>query len=236
MSPDEVLDALRILGVNISRSTLLRFEKAGMFTPPRRGAGGRGQGRFTEYDNDTPKLIFATWMLMKTEKISLEDAIAAGILYRELSKKPEVTEIRIGQDEIDEIANGMNLTRDEWQAIMKYLDGGVDFKTSSLLSAQKQIGCYLDKRSEVVDNKPCPDDMNETFTNWLFEINLNEKQRLARQWGDYYSLTKRSLPQIVKEIEILNYEHKEYLETIEMLEEENKKLREVLIKHGIKPD
>lgn len=66
MSPDEVLDKLKILGVNITRKTLLNYELIGL-PEPERGSGGRGKGRFTEYPEETVCMAFAIYHMMNSE-------------------------------------------------------------------------------------------------------------------------------------------------------------------------
>lgn len=72
MTPDEVLKIVDKMGICASRSSLLRFEKAGLVPQPKRGAGGRGVGRFSDYPEDAPLHFFASWWTIKSEGITLK--------------------------------------------------------------------------------------------------------------------------------------------------------------------
>ena len=64
MSPDEVIERLKDLGVEISRPTLSRYEKQGLIPEPKRGSLGRAGGRFSEYPPETVSEAFAAWSLL----------------------------------------------------------------------------------------------------------------------------------------------------------------------------
>lgn len=67
MSPDEVIKQLKEkLGVEISRATLLRYEKQKLIPEPERGGGGAG-GRWTDYPEKTVAETYAAWSLMHGE-------------------------------------------------------------------------------------------------------------------------------------------------------------------------
>lgn len=69
MSPDEVLSELKKLGVSITRKTLLNYEEIAL-PKPQRGSGGRGIGRFTEYQRGTVEYAFAIYHMLNSEGLS----------------------------------------------------------------------------------------------------------------------------------------------------------------------
>ena len=77
MSPDEVIQKLKMLGVNSSRATLLRYKDAGLIPKPDEGAGGRGVGRFTDYPAETVSDYFASHHVIKGKHASQEQAAIA---------------------------------------------------------------------------------------------------------------------------------------------------------------
>lgn len=62
MTPDEACNALTSIGADVSRRTLLNYEKANLIPIPERG-GGR-KGRYTNYPNGTIEEAFAAWSLL----------------------------------------------------------------------------------------------------------------------------------------------------------------------------
>lgn len=64
MTPDEIIMSLEKLNVKISRSTLLRYEKAGLIPEPERGGMGRGKGRTTSYSIRTIGEAYAAYCLI----------------------------------------------------------------------------------------------------------------------------------------------------------------------------
>lgn len=77
MSPDEVIQKLKMMGVNSSRATLLRYKEAGLIPKPEEGAGGRGVGRFSDYPSDTALQYFASHYIMKSKHASFGQAAEA---------------------------------------------------------------------------------------------------------------------------------------------------------------
>ena len=77
MSPDEVIQRLKTMGINSSRATLLRYKEAGLIPKPEEGAGGRGVGRFTDYPPETVSEYFASYHVIKGKHASPEQAVAA---------------------------------------------------------------------------------------------------------------------------------------------------------------
>ena len=66
MSPDEVIKKVSLLGVDISRATLLRYENQELIPKPKRGGGGAG-GRWTDYPETTVEEVVAAWSLLHGE-------------------------------------------------------------------------------------------------------------------------------------------------------------------------
>lgn len=64
MTPDEVIDRLAAESIILSRQTLRRYEKQELIGKPKRGSGGRGVGRWTEYDKSVLPEVFAAWLLL----------------------------------------------------------------------------------------------------------------------------------------------------------------------------
>lgn len=53
VTPTEVLEKLKGLGLEITQRTLQRYEKAELIPVPKRGSAGRGKGKFTDYPPET---------------------------------------------------------------------------------------------------------------------------------------------------------------------------------------
>ncbi len=66
MNPDQVLEGLAKLGVDLTRRTLLNYEKWGLIPKATRGGGGPG-GRFSLYPEGTIEEAYAAWSLMHGE-------------------------------------------------------------------------------------------------------------------------------------------------------------------------
>lgn len=88
MSPDEVIQKLKMMGVNSSRATLLRYKEAGLIPKPEEGAGGRGVGRFSDYPAETVNDYFASYHVIKKLHASVEQAAAAREAVRSLANCP----------------------------------------------------------------------------------------------------------------------------------------------------
>jgi len=69
MKPNDVIEQLKELGVDISRETLRRWVNANLIPEPERGNLGRGQGRYSEYPQETVWEAFAAWHLLKEHSI-----------------------------------------------------------------------------------------------------------------------------------------------------------------------
>lgn len=64
MTPDEVLAKLELLGIKMTRRTLLNYEKWGLLPEPVRGGFGRGKGNFTHYPEETVWQAYAAWRML----------------------------------------------------------------------------------------------------------------------------------------------------------------------------
>ena len=69
ISPDEVIERLKILGVKWSRSTLLRAVKDKLGPSPEIGGGGRGYGRWSDYHKQAYAEFYASHVLLKTYRM-----------------------------------------------------------------------------------------------------------------------------------------------------------------------
>lgn len=64
MNPDQVVNQLQTIGVDITRPTITRYERQGLISPPQRGSHGRGVGRWTEYPECAIHEAYAAWALI----------------------------------------------------------------------------------------------------------------------------------------------------------------------------
>ncbi len=63
MSPNEIVECLKDIGANLTRRTLLNYEKWGLVPEPERGGGGPG-GKYTSYPDGTLPEAYAAWVLL----------------------------------------------------------------------------------------------------------------------------------------------------------------------------
>jgi len=63
MSPDAVVEKLSLLGVQMTRRTVLNYENAGLITKAERGGGGTG-GRWANYNKIVIAEIYSAWSLI----------------------------------------------------------------------------------------------------------------------------------------------------------------------------
>ena len=88
MSPDEIIVKLSSVGVNLTRRTLLNYEKWELIPKAKRGGGGAG-GKWTEYPDNTILEAYAAWTLMNgryLEYIDEEDDMKAPLFSIEFTK------------------------------------------------------------------------------------------------------------------------------------------------------
>ncbi|MCL6558948.1 MAG: hypothetical protein K6U74_09115, partial [Firmicutes bacterium] len=65
ITPDEVIAELKKLGVNISRNTLLNYEKWGLIPEAERGSHGKGKGRYADYPPETIAEAYASYCALR---------------------------------------------------------------------------------------------------------------------------------------------------------------------------
>ena len=64
MSPDEVLEKMKEVGITLSRPSLSRYEANKLIPQATRGGGGRGIGLFSNYPTETVFEAVAAWRLL----------------------------------------------------------------------------------------------------------------------------------------------------------------------------
>lgn len=72
MTPNEVLAALKKMGVKVSRQTLTNYENDGLIPEPKRGGHGKGRGRYTDYPDETPAEFYASHKLRHNQSVRPE--------------------------------------------------------------------------------------------------------------------------------------------------------------------
>jgi hypothetical protein len=87
MTPDEVVNTLKKMGVEITRRTLLNYENWGLIPKPKRGGLGRGKGRTTYYPDETPAEAYAAWRSIKNKQV--DDLRAIRDKAKEIENDPE---------------------------------------------------------------------------------------------------------------------------------------------------
>ena len=85
MTPIEILAELELLGIKITRRTLLNYEKWGLLPEPVRGALGRGKGNFTHYPEEAVWQAYAAWRMLndKLNPYRVPAVLKARTLYLE---------------------------------------------------------------------------------------------------------------------------------------------------------
>ncbi len=76
MTPDEVLEKLKSLGIEVTERTLQRYVKDELIPMPERKSGGRGKGRSTDYKEETPAEFYAS------HRLRFEYGLKADIIAR----------------------------------------------------------------------------------------------------------------------------------------------------------
>ncbi len=219
MTPDEVLRKLREMGVNTSRSTLLRFEKDGLIPMPKRGSGGRAQGRFSEYPENTPIFFFSAWMLVKSKKFTKNE-----IIYG----------IMIAKIEIDSILNSLENEKND-----------NDLESKEIEKKYKLLWNFFEYDNNDFRIRFSVKYMKENLVD-LFPEEKDGKTYVplvvAGEWKDFIISSTKDTRSLIESIAIYEeesfYFRRENLkleEEIIKLQQENKQLKKILKKHGISP-
>ncbi len=85
----DVLKELSSLGINLSERTLQNWAKKGLIPKPEVKAGGRGKGRTSNHQDDTPYEGYASAILMRAQRIKLE--VVAGAREKALIASSKIT-------------------------------------------------------------------------------------------------------------------------------------------------
>ena len=162
MSPDEVLEKLITMGVKTSRSTLLRFEKAELIPAPERGSTGRGVGRFSDYPDDTAEYFFASWWLMKMEKLSIEELsqlLPIGRKYKCCTT----------EEFINSVESGISSSETTYNYFLEKLDNITDDKEIKIHELYQKWRNYFTKTKRNADDIAFNDFCNEKIIRLLDE-------------------------------------------------------------------
>lgn len=63
MGPQELLSRLKLWGINTSGQSIWRYVKDGLISEPHTKGAGQGQGKITDYPEDTPRQFAASYVL-----------------------------------------------------------------------------------------------------------------------------------------------------------------------------
>ena len=69
MNPDELIAAIEKLGVQLSKTTINRYERERLISSPKRGSLGRGGGRWAEYPALTDVEAVVAWKMMNGQAV-----------------------------------------------------------------------------------------------------------------------------------------------------------------------
>lgn len=128
MKPDEVVERLKVFGVDITRRSLFSWEKAGLVPEATRGNLGRGKGRTADYPEETVAEAVAYWVMTHGYiRIAPKEVSRIRQLALETASKEEI----IATDKKNELL------------INKWMDLRNRVLTKPL-EAQRLIGTYLD--------------------------------------------------------------------------------------------
>ena len=245
MTPDEVLKKIESMGIKTSRSTLLRFEKAGVIPTPKRGALGRGQGRYTDYANDTPKHFFASWWTVKSEGVTLKELSKLLPLGRRIEKtfmqSPGKKAIKENFENTEkEMYSVFDNDIVALKALMKYENGDIDFNPGDLFRAEEKLANCLDEQVKPTNQSVISDDDYDYMCALLdiVDDDLDDKRKtnirackIYLKWDSYYDTANSDISEMMQSQEkSLELDQK----IIEYLKAENDRLKaelEQLKKH-----
>lgn len=176
MTPDEIIEQLKKMGVEISRPTLSRYEKQELIPKPQRGGLGRGGGRWTDYPENTVEQAYAAWSMM-------HGSYGSKYINREFfdNKPPKINPSTIKSIRVwDMLKTGLKkVVEDEEKGIIDPVRA--DFMAELEKEREKT------KDMPVPDREPLPewariyDEMAEPLKNfltlvWLYEIEQAKKK------------------------------------------------------------
>ena len=112
-SPDELLDQLSALGVKWSRSTLLRAVNDKLGPEPQTGAGGRGYGRWSEYEPTAFAEFYASHIMQKVDRMGTAEVVQARKTVKEYQKQcKDIGDLIYGPGSEYEIAQDTTMKED----------------------------------------------------------------------------------------------------------------------------
>lgn len=191
MTPDEVIEQLKKIGIEISRPTLTRYEKQGLIPNPKRGGLGRGGGRWTDYPDNTIEEAYASWQLMHGEYGTNEVnndffngkppkinplTVANVRSWNEMRKKINKSELECQRSEADNaIRKAMRKVEGENIEILKQLSG-VYKKVDAFVAANTNEDLIGNGQEKTAYSRLVEPLKNFVRNAWIFEINEARKK------------------------------------------------------------
>lgn len=170
MTPDEVIQELQCMDVNITRRTLLRYETAKLIPTATRGGQGRGKGRITDYPLDAPSEAYAAYAL----------------LHGNPSYKPEVI-ARAREYVLKDIDNGEpNLLLKEpacvyWLIYYMLYNEKINPINSDIWIDYRSIDRSLGEFEKELPNVP-PEINLENYNKEIIEVSFIKDSVIAKWW------------------------------------------------------
>lgn len=243
MTPIEVLAKLEAMGIKTSRSTLLRFERDGLIPKPKRGSGGRAQGRFSEYPEATPNFFFAAWSLVKGEKYSVQETIYGMMMAKiMIDLKSSISRSENEKDKENcvnlfiELFNNPMFSRTTFNELEdRWTFFESDNARPELLLSRVETIKYLEACGKKNDDK-----IIKIAIKWHDYITISKGTAtdLARLFNAEYkfaSFVEKTETKIEALEALIDKDREEAREIIKALTSENEKLIKLLKKHGINP-